>query len=283
MGAISVLFVLILLSSVDSARILMSQPFGSKSHQNSFVPLIEALSQRGHHITYITTSISSAISDSPNVTQLVLQNPVFHGASFTNQFDVVLSKGSNLLNGFRTSLSMVHYPVTITRSVFEDVQIKSMLARDNFDLVLISQAFSSSGYALAWHFQAPFILVSPNTLFNGIATVLGDSEHTEYVPFILSPYSDHMNLVERFLNTLFSIITTLYDEWHQADMTNIVRRVIPNCPPLYNIQRNVSLVFTNSHPIFNYPRALPPQVVEVGAMHCSPPRPLPEVSFTSDV
>ena len=47
-----------------------------------------------------------------------------------------------------------------------------------FDLLLLSQVVSYAGYPLAWHFQCPFILSSPNVMMTDSAYLLGDSEHT---------------------------------------------------------------------------------------------------------
>ena len=269
----------ILLASAESARILVSQPFGTKSHQNVFVPLITALSDRGHHVTYITNYFTPALADTPNVRQLVLQNGILHAAVNTNQFDVALNDQSAAKSIQTLKVYMFDFPLMIVRSVFEDQQVQTMLVDQHFDLVLVSQAYGSSGYALAWHFQAPFILISPNSMFSGIAAVLGDSEHTEYVPFVLSPYSDQMSLKERLFNTLFTFLFVFANDLQQSSMLNQVRNKLPNCPPLNDIEQNVSMVFSNSHPIFSYPRALPPQVIEIGAIHCRPAKPLPLVKF----
>lgn len=45
---------------------------------------------------------------------------------------------------------------------------------------------------------------------------------------------------------------------------------------LAEVEKNVSLVLVNSHYSLGHPRPLSPNVVEVGAMHCRPARPLPD-------
>ena len=46
-----------------------------------------------------------------------------------------------------------------------------------YDLLLLSQVVSYACYPLAWHFQCPFILSSPNVMMTDSAYLLGDSEH----------------------------------------------------------------------------------------------------------
>ena len=278
MNFVQLFEVILFISAVQSARILVSQPFSSKSHQNAFVPLIGALAERGHHVTYITNYIAPDLNAKHNVKQLLLEKPLFHGASSANMFEIILSNQSAFINRFKAGGSMFSYPVMVVDSVFQDPQVLTMLPNEKFDLVLITIAFPSTGYALAWHFKAPFIVISPSTLMPGLATDLGDSEHPEYVPFILTSYTDRMSLKERFLNTLEMMSISLYEMWHKSAVMSKIHQVLPGCPPPEDIQRNVSLVFTYTHPAFNYPRTLPPQVIEVGSMHCRPAKPLPAVN-----
>jgi glucuronosyltransferase len=61
---------------------------------------------------------------------------------------------------------------------YSDAGVQSILRHGQFDLLLLSQVVSYAGYPLAWHFQCPFILSSPNVLMTDSAYLLGDSEHT---------------------------------------------------------------------------------------------------------
>ena len=63
-------------AQTQSARILVSQPFGSRSHQNTFIPLIGALSERGHQITYITNYGPYEFNE--NVKQIILPGTFIH-------------------------------------------------------------------------------------------------------------------------------------------------------------------------------------------------------------
>ena len=48
-------------------------------------------------------------------------------------------------------------------------------------------------------------------------------------------------------------------------------------PPLLEIERNQSLTLMNTHFSITTPVPLLPSQVEVGAMHCRPVKPLPQV------
>ena len=116
-------------------------------------------------------------------------------------------------------------------------------------------------------------------MFPGVAYVLGDSEHTEYIPNPILEMTDHMSLPQRVLNTLSILANNiLYAGKLKAMVQPLVNQVLPNCPPLDVIEQELSLVFFNSHPIFHYPRAKTPEMIEIGGIHCRTPQPLPLVS-----
>ena len=116
-------------------------------------------------------------------------------------------------------------------------------------------------------------------MFPGVAYVLGDSEHTEYIPNPILEMTDHMSLPQRVLNTLSILANNiLYAGKLKAMVQPLVNQVLPNCPPLDVIEQELSLVFFNSHPIFHYPRAKTPEMIEIGGIHCRTPQPLPPVS-----
>ncbi|XP_064112820.1 UDP-glycosyltransferase UGT5-like isoform X6 [Macrobrachium nipponense] len=57
---------------------------------------------------------------------------------------------------------------------------------------------------------------------------------------------------------------------------NEVNEHFPDLPPLLEIERNQSLVLLNSHFSIGLTVPVLPSQVEVGGMHCRPPKPLPE-------
>ena len=108
---------------------------------------------------------------------------------------------------------------------------------------------------------------------------MGDSEHSEYVPFIMSGFTNRMSLMERTINTALVHLTTKIPKMFNTPVfEKLVQHYLPGCPPLLEIEHNTSLIFTNTHPSISYPRASPPSLIEIGAIHCHPAKPLPTVS-----
>ena len=144
---------------------------------------------------------------------------------------------------------------------------------------LLLQVTSYAGYPLAWHFQCPYVLTSPNVLMTDTAFQMGDNEHPEYVPFMFTTYTDRMTLAQRTVNTILTHTLNVIQNYVAFPFVdNVVRQFFPDCPSMFELHLNMSGAFSNTHPAFNYPRTVPPGVVDLGAIHCRPPKPLPAVS-----
>merc|ERR1712136_467878 len=106
----------------------------------------------------------------------------------------------------------------------------------------------------------------------------GDSDHTEYVPNPLMDMSDRMSLPQRIINTVSTfMVDHFFRQQQKSPIHAVVKTVLPNCPPMDDIEKEISLVPTNSHPIFHYPRTMTPEMIEIGGIHCKPANPLPPV------
>lgn len=275
------LFVLLLIATfaiwmTEGSRILISVPFGTKSHKNMYISLVQELVARKHQVTVITNYPTPDFLGLDNVHEIVLDNLIVDMSDRPNVFNDLLSPDNKWGMTGMLIHSLLEMPHRITDVLYSDLRIKKMIANDTFDLVIATQVTLAS-VPLAWHFKAPLITFSPNMIMPGVATSLGDQEHTSYVPFVFTHYTDKMDLWQRTMNTLITRIYQLYSQFiNQFTILPIVRKHgLPDCPPLEDIAKNVTVVFTNTHPSFTYPRSLPPQVVEIGGIHCRPAKPLP--------
>jgi len=117
-------------------------------------------------------------------------------------------------------------------------------------------------------------------LFPGIAPVLGGSDHTEYVPNALMELTNQMTLPQRVINTVsLFFFDQFFTQRHKTPVRSVAQTVLPNCPPLDDIEKEMSLVFYNSHPIFHYTRTMTPEMIEIGGIHCKPATSLAPVSI----
>jgi len=268
---------LFLASTVNCGRILVAAPFGSKSHQNGYIPLIKKLAQRGHYITLITNYEVKDLNPLFNVEQIELDLKIDPGM-FGDAFKDAIGSNASPFKAVAMAGNLLKKPFQVANTLYSDQRVLQLMKTGKFDMVMASQFFGSTAYPLAWHFNATLAIYSPGPLFPGVAYVLGDSDHTEYVPNPTMELTNRMNLPQRVLNTVSAFATKmLFSGLHKTTIHSVAKTVLPNCPPLDDIEKEISLVFTNSHPIFHYPRAKTPEMIEIGGIHCRTPQPLPLV------
>lgn len=199
-----------------------------------------------------------------------------------NFFDAALN------HSFSSSIQIIdkvkEFPAKMIQNTLENDQVQQMLQTQQFHLILVNQHNIFVGYPLAWHFKSPFIVISPHTWFEYSGPKLGDSEHTEHIPFRMLPYTDRMTLLQRIRNTIVThFFNYLNDNSMLPSLTPLIQSYLPGCPSLLDMERNLSLIFTNSHPSISYPRVLPPKVIQVACIQCRPAQRLPQVTNPTDL
>ncbi|XP_069945344.1 UDP-glycosyltransferase UGT5-like isoform X2 [Cherax quadricarinatus] len=246
-------------------KILMLLPVGYESHRTVFMPLAEALADRGHKIVILTNKPKS--SKHPNILE------VNHGlqlSSGQNKFKC-LNYPMNGISHFATGLP------TIARDLYKVPKVKDLFERrKEFDLIMVDSSFNEVAYPFLH--EATFIMVSTPGIDYRQSAVLGNVFHPGYVPNFSSDFPRPYSIWSRFHNTLVQIGFAFY--WRKWTVIPLVQKEIsaqfPELPPLLDIERNMSLALLNSHFTFGLPVPLLPSQVEVGAMHCRPGNPLPQ-------
>ena len=281
--ALLVLIVSSMLACISSYRILAIMPFGSTSHRNTILPLIEGLADRNHQVTFITGQKRQQFENNPNIREIIISTNLAisvkrpAGKNSRTFFEDVIE------NPFKAQVQFLkqfeNVPEQTAISTWNNPEVQDMLETDHFDVALISLLTGYIGYPFAWHFRCPFIALSPNVLFPETSFILGDSEHPEYVPFFMWPFTDRMSFLERTINTFLTHVFTAAPKLTVVPKLNsIAQHYFPGSPLMSEFETKVSLAFTNTHPSFSYPRAYPPGVVEIGAIQCRPAKQLPKVS-----
>lgn len=277
----------VLLNRVDGSRILVAAPYGTKSHQNMFIPLVKELAHRDHHITVITNYATPDFKKMDNeIREIIIDELAIEMSAFiSNMFDYVLSPWT--LKSIQETMEMMSASVAIFQdkvadATFDDPRVRDLIVNEKFDIVLISEASGIFGLPFAWQYKAPYIMLSPNVLFLGRATDLGDDEHYSYVPYIMSSYSDKMSFYQRTMNFILSKFGAAFAPFIYPKIWSSIeeKHLFNQLPDYHEMNKNISIILTNTHPSFSYPRTLPPQVIEVGGLHCRPAKPLSKVLIT---
>jgi len=273
-----------LVTLVQCGRVLVTAPVSTRSHQNIFVPIIKALAERNHHVTLITNYLVKDLQHHPNVDQIEIQQLQL-GSQLDSVFNMTITKETagiydgiyNLIMAVSSVKWTRDWAVNMTQYTYSNPKVLQLLDNASFDLVLSSQVLAYPNLPLAWHFQAPLAMFSVNSISPGFISALGEDDHPEYLPHSNTEYNNDMNLAERIFNTLIvSAYTWVYSRIpYYPEIQSTIDQVFPGSPPMKEIEKQVSVVFTNTNPIFHHSRAATPDTIEIGGINCRPPRPLP--------
>jgi glucuronosyltransferase len=101
---------------------------------------------------------------------------------------------------------------------------------------------------------------------------------SSFVPSAMLPFRDEMTFMERLINFFINNILVLVMPLAMGGKSEAVYRkeLGEDLPSLAELQRNASMMFTNSHFTQTFPRPLLPDVIEIGGMHCQPAKALPK-------
>ena len=86
-----------------------------------------------------------------------------------------------------------------------------------------------------------------------------------------------MSFKERFFNAFASVAFYAFDEFTRVE--RIYRKNLgQDLPSVHDIERNVSLIFSNNHFSLHFPRPVFPYYIEMAGIHCRDAQALPQVS-----
>ncbi|XP_027223444.2 UDP-glycosyltransferase UGT5 [Penaeus vannamei] len=250
-----------------SYKILMLLPISSKSHRNVFLPVAEALADRGHKIVMLVNHPPAL--KHPNVLEINHGLPDFREENL-NMFET-RGNPAAAFGVFQKALP------AIASKLYKVPKVKELYdKRKEFDLIVINHMFNEVAYPFAH--EMPFITIATPGMDYRQSAVLGNVLNPSYAPNIMQSFPAPMSMLHRFINTIQHIMFAV--NWRHWSIVPPVQKEIsaqfPDLPLLLDIERNQSLTLMNSHFTMNDVLPLLPSQVEVGAMHCRPGKPLPE-------
>ncbi|XP_064112836.1 UDP-glycosyltransferase UGT5-like isoform X1 [Macrobrachium nipponense] len=255
-----------LLPPERSYKFLMLLPMGSKSHRNVFMPLVEALADRGHKVDMLTSY--DIQHKNPNIREIP------HGLPHYPRGKI------NMFNDANTVLGTYHMlkdnMCKMAKDIYHVPRVKELYRkRKEYDLIVIDHLFHEFIYPFIH--EMPFITIATSGLDSRQSAVLGNVLSPAYIPNSLD-IPDCKHVFGRIFNAIVSIARPFY--WRHWQVIPAVQQEInmhfPDLPPLLELERNQSLVLMNYHFSTDLTVPLLPVQVEVGSMHCRPAKPLPE-------
>lgn len=272
------LLTIVLLSNFcESARILAVMPTPSFSHQVVFQPLWKKLLLRGHEVTLLTTDLIKD-SDFSNLKQIDWSFAYKLWHETHNLSSIIKNFRQNKLMCFNQYFNMMH-DITSQELEQEDVQKLIHDKHEIFDLAVI-EFLHPTMLAFSEKFNCPFIGVSSMDITTFGHEAIGNPTNPALYTDFVVPYDSKMSYLERLSNTLNYIGVSLYFNCYMypREDTSVKKYFGENISQLRDIQRKVSMVFLNTHPVLHDVRPLMPNVIQIGgAIHLRNLTTLPEV------
>lgn len=176
------------------------------------------------------------------------------------------------------------YIVHQSEMVFSQSEVLKLI-KDNettFDVVVVEAIFPIEA-AFAAKYNCPLVGIASLTVTNHLHQVVGTPSHPVLYPDIVATYGDPMTFMEKVDAVLYDIWARYfhYYEFLPA-LDEVIKKYFGNeMPNLVELEKNMSLLLLNTNPALHKPRALGPNVIEMGGrIHIKPKKPLPQVGST---
>lgn len=269
----------LLARSGDSARILALLPYNARSHYVVMEPLLQALADRNHHLTVVSSFPRSPVQTLKNYRDIDL-SPYLPPVISNYTLEGIQESLPHL---FKSALFIAQIHTTVCEKVLKDEKVMALL-EEKFDLV-IGEIFGADCFNyIQYKLNVPLISWVTSTPLPWMADRTGLPDNPSYVPNYFVDYSPHMTFPQRVFNT----VTLLY-----AKAAYYISSELPShrlaadvlkesLPSMEEVNRKTALVLVNSHYSLSQSRPFPPNVVEVGGIHIKQPKPLPKVSRTNE-
>ena len=170
----------------------------------------------------------------------------------------------------------------ICESTFRDQKLMQRLKDSNFDLVFAHSIFTCS-IVIAQYLDVRYVTVFMAIPPSAFIRQHGSPVNPAYNPEMLTGFSDRMSFLQRVINTGFSFGFWLLGDIpvHNSQGSTVKTK--------YNIKPELSMVdslarteiwFIGGHFVLDFPRALQPNVIQMGGISARSSRPLSKVSFS---
>ncbi|XP_071455781.1 UDP-glycosyltransferase UGT5-like [Hetaerina americana] len=268
---LSLLTILLQGEATSAANILGLFPYASRSHKNVYGSITNALVQKGHHFTVVT---SQPLQSPPlNYHQIDVSDIVSHAFSVLNT-----TKKVGLYDMFFEIRGLIDM---VCRVMMQKEQVKALVKPGvgvKYDLILMSSFFSECLYPFARIYNAPIVLVSPSGSLPPINSAVGNVMLPSYFADTMTGYGDRMNFKERVINTLFYLVSLIFYKYYTESLMeyNMRREFGEDTPSISELEEYVSLAVLNNHLSINQARPLVPCLIEAGGLHIKPPKELPK-------
>ncbi|XP_055919864.1 UDP-glycosyltransferase UGT5-like [Eupeodes corollae] len=256
----------------DSARILGLFSTFSKSHLFIHCAVADALAERGHDVTVVTTL--PLIKKKHRFRHIHLDIP----GDLANFLSVEINYTPPWYRRFTRFAGFV---TDYAEKSLNHPKMRKLMAEESFDLMLHGYFLNELLFGVAGHFKCPLVVILTVQSTSITNFLVGNPQEISYVPSLLSGAKQPLDFVGRVKNFFFvSVVEQLMlrklFQWYQVGTYG--SNFPPDKYPSFDeVKKNVSLILTNHHFSQTPIRPNVPAMVEIGGIQIKEkPDPLPE-------
>ncbi|XP_053976521.1 uncharacterized protein LOC128875172 [Hylaeus volcanicus] len=276
---LSVAGVLLVIQQVQCARILAIIPTPSYSHQIPFRPLWIELSKRGHEIVFVSPNPIPDV----NLTNFVYINTL-SSIIIDQKIDIFKYRFEQTTWIEFVQDRMSNFSDVVTHAVFNNTEVMKLYAPNSgvkFDLVMAEMLLTPALFAFGHRFNAPIIGLTSLGLYGFNEYILGGVVLPSHESTWEMEANTGSNLPfwKRLHNfaTLWHSMYIIYSKFVPQQQKIAEEYLGTRLPSLLDIQRNLSLVFTNQADGLAAAKPKLANMITFTSAHVSSnPKPLPE-------
>jgi glucuronosyltransferase len=239
------------------------------------MPVIEELGERGHNVT-VFSPFKGITNNAKNVQEVIMTTVAKEMNNFEIDWFAMQKEGPTQI------LSMIHFMITLGMIACEELLsnpvFRWIVEERNVDLFIVDAYGNEFTYPIIDKLGVPFVLHGSSSAFPATLNAMGAPKDYASVPLLLAEYSERMTFMQRLVNTLSGeLLTYIRNVYTFKKLDAIVQREFPGVKSIVELEGEASLYITNTHPVTNWPRSLPPTILSIGALHARPAKQLPPV------
>ncbi|XP_065085802.1 UDP-glucosyltransferase 2-like isoform X3 [Ochlerotatus camptorhynchus] len=262
------------IASLQCARILAICPSPAKSHHVVFNALVEALLDRGHHLTLMTTDPIQ--TNSSKLTQINWS----YAYKLVEDYSDVVKATQEKWNVLRVIRQLFLVSEMVTEAEFNHPQVQAMIQHphEQFDLVIAEYYHMTPFYAFAELYNTPLVGITSIESIAAVHAAIGNVANAVAHPEMSHKFSQNISFRQRIEAVITRIFVDYYllpNEFSKYDRM-IESHFGRNMSKSETLMKRVDLLMTNVEPVLGFVRPIVSQSVQLGFLHVRAPKPLPD-------
>ncbi|XP_062390059.1 UDP-glucuronosyltransferase 1A5-like isoform X4 [Sardina pilchardus] len=253
------------------------------SHWTGMKPLVEELGRRGNQVVVVIPEASLSMGPSEHTTTLTFPVP-YTKESMTGDLQQELnhlmtadvsSTVARLKTYWNTMVMLSNYTVITCESMLYNKELMQTLRDYDFD-ALLTDPFWPVGIITGAYLDIPSIYVQVNLPCPLDIIATRCPSPVSYLPLRYTHLSNHMNLWERTVNLLRSLLMPAACSRLYIYADKMASDFLQRDTSIVELASNAALWLVRSSFTFEFPMPLMPNMIMIGGMKVAKPKPLPQ-------